>query len=463
MHLKNVFVLAGGTASAQLILFLASPILTRIYSPNEFGLFAVFWSIVSVLTVISSLKYELAIPLATEKERNDIGVASILVLTMFSFTLLIVITALPSSISSYLNLSNDSEILFLIPLCVLACGLYQITTVYSATFKLFSQVSISKLIQSIVLIALQVLLFKLSTLALIIGQLVAALTAAIYLNSYIPVVFSKKSLSKMCFLITKYKKFAIFSTWSGLFNALGMHMPALLFGWLFGAVYAGLYSLAVRMLLTPVGLISTSVTKVLMSDAKGDLASGVLPRKILSIIVFLSYGIGLTMFLVSYFGSDIFEFVFGEEWKDAGKFARWLTPWIVMVFAVSPLGILLELFDKQKDFLFFQISMFFLRAIAIFIGYYMNSVEVALIAFSITSFICWSFLLYYLVKIFSISNGFMQYMPIYFSLFCTLLSFSPPLPEEIKFQVMLIFIFLIVGGYGFLFKKFRSLGWSLGN
>ena len=51
----------SGTVISQIIAILVSPILTRIYSPDDYGVFGVYASIVGIVGVIITLKFEAAI------------------------------------------------------------------------------------------------------------------------------------------------------------------------------------------------------------------------------------------------------------------------------------------------------------------------------------------------------------------------------------------------------------------
>ena len=66
---KSVAIISGGTAFAQVLNALFSPIITRIYNPNEYGVLTVYSSILGIIIVIASLKYELGIPIAEDDEK----------------------------------------------------------------------------------------------------------------------------------------------------------------------------------------------------------------------------------------------------------------------------------------------------------------------------------------------------------------------------------------------------------
>ncbi len=124
---RNVAVIAGGTAAGQSIVVLASPIITRLYTPEEFGVLAVYTSFLGILSVLASLRYELAIPLP-EKDRDA---ASLLVLSLgivvfMSLFIGVGIWILGDYIIHWFNTPALHAYLWLLPLGVLMTGVYQV-------------------------------------------------------------------------------------------------------------------------------------------------------------------------------------------------------------------------------------------------------------------------------------------------------------------------------------------------
>ena len=66
--------LVSGNVLAQVITLLAYFVLTRIYTPDDYGLFNIFYSYIEVLIIFSTCKYELAIVVADD-EREASAVA----------------------------------------------------------------------------------------------------------------------------------------------------------------------------------------------------------------------------------------------------------------------------------------------------------------------------------------------------------------------------------------------------
>ena len=99
-YARNVITLMTGTAFAQALPIAVSPILTRLYSPAEFGVFAMYLAVASILGVLVTGRYELAI-LIPKQDRDAIHIAALsaalsvllsgLLLLLRHFTLLLLV------------------------------------------------------------------------------------------------------------------------------------------------------------------------------------------------------------------------------------------------------------------------------------------------------------------------------------------------------------------------------------
>lgn len=85
----------------------------------------------------------------------------------------------------------------------------------------------------------------------------------------------------------------------------------------------------------------------------------------------------------------LFAVVFGENWEEAGELARWMAPWLAVVFIASPLSTMFTILEKQKQGMYFQGLMLFVRVLAIGIGFHYDSMILAVILFSLFSMLCW--------------------------------------------------------------------------
>lgn len=390
---QGVSVLVGGTVSAQAIMVLASPILTRLYSPEDFGLLAVYASILIFFTVIASLRYELAIPI-TEKDSEALNLVKISIALVFiiSFISIFFVYFLGGYLASKVDQPQLKSYLWLLPLGIIAIGFYNIFNYWSLRNRKFKTIAKTKFTQSVVSLLVQFSCFKLGALALILGQIggQAFGTSSLSKSTISSPEFRKWNVESLKKTVIKYKKFPIFSTWEGLINAAGNQLPPLFFALLFSANAAGLYMLANRVLAMPMALIGGAVANVFLTNAADAYRNNKLYVIFEAVYTKLVYIVMPIMLVLIIDAPQLFSLVFGQDWKDAGEIARWLTPWLSIVFIASPLSTLFSVVDKQKQGMYFQVIMLVFRIVGISIGFYYEDLIVAIALFSLLSMICWT-------------------------------------------------------------------------
>lgn len=389
---QGVSVLVGGTVSAQALMVLASPILTRLYSPEDFGLLAVYGSILIFFTVIASLRYELAIPI-TEKDCEALNLVKISIVLVFiiSFISILFVYFLGEYLAIKVNKPQLEFYLWLLPLGIMTIGLYNTFNYWSLRNRKFKTIAKTKFAQSVVSLLVQFSCFKLSALALILGQISGQAfgTSSLSKSTILSPDFRKWDIKSLKKTIIKYKKFPIFSTWEGLINAAGTQLPPLFFALLFSANAAGLYMLANRVLATPMALIGGAVANVFLTNAADAYRNNKLYMIFEAVYTKLVYIVMPIMLVLIIDAPQLFSLVFGQDWKDAGEIARWLTPWLSTVFIASPLSTLFSVVDKQKQGMYFQCIMLLFRIVGISIGFYYKDLILAIALFSLLSMVCW--------------------------------------------------------------------------
>ncbi|MEO6959657.1 MAG: oligosaccharide flippase family protein, partial [Burkholderiaceae bacterium] len=168
---RSVSVLAGGTAASQLLGLCAAPIVTRLFSPEDFGLLAVYGGLLGLFTVIASLRYELAI-LLPEDDQEAANIATLSLLIVVAISVLSILMALLGhvSISRLLGVPILSHYFWLLPFGVLLVGIYQVFGFWALRTKNFTAMSGTRLKQSLTSIIIQILGYKLGPVALLIGH-----------------------------------------------------------------------------------------------------------------------------------------------------------------------------------------------------------------------------------------------------------------------------------------------------
>ena len=200
-------------------------------------------------------------------------------------------------------------------------------------------------------------------------------------------------------MAVRYKEFPIYSTWSSFFNSASLQLPPILFASLFNPAIAGLYSLAHRALAMPLSLVGRAIADVFFSNAavahrKNELSG--LISDIHDKLAHIAMAPTLILILIA---PELFEFVFGSEWKEAGIYAQWLAPWLYLVFITSPLSTTFSIMEKQAKDAIFQSILLLGRVGAILFGAKTGDVMTTIKLFAVVSAVCWFGLLIWIMMI----------------------------------------------------------------
>lgn len=196
-------------------------------------------------------------------------------------------------------------------------------------------------------------------------------------------------------------RYPAFSLASALLNNLSTQIPVLLLAYLFGVATAGQYTLSLQVLITPMMFLAQAISQVFFSNATSAVKNGEIARETQKLFKVLSkIGIPLAVSLALIL-PEIFIFVFGSSWREAGSYGQFLIPWILIVFITSPVTNLVLVLKKQKQDMYFQGCLLFLRILAIIVGWKINSNSAlsAIMLFGFASFICWITYLFWILKI----------------------------------------------------------------
>ncbi len=329
---RTVSVLVGGTVGSQLLMVLAAPLLTRLYSPDDFGLLAVYAGLLGMQTVLASLRYELAIPLPEDDQHAvHLVVLSLIVVMGMSVLSGVIVLSTGDTISRVLHVSGLRDYLWLLPVGMLLAGIYQVFYYWALRTKQFQTIARTRIRQALTTLAIQLSCFKIGGVALLIGQAGGQGMGSISLakSALSRPEFRKISWKDIRWVAWRYRHFPIFSTWGGIFNAAGSQLPLLMFAALFSTSAAGFYALAQRVLAMPMTVVGQAIGNVFFSKAAEAYREGSLDKLVQSVhdkLAQIAMPPAMVMIMT---GPELFIAVFGAKWAQSGEFARWMAPWPV--------------------------------------------------------------------------------------------------------------------------------------
>lgn len=363
--LVDVVVMAGGTAVSQALLFMTTPLITRLYEPDNFGVWSLIKSLGSIFAVVASWRYELSIVLPKQdKEAANLFAASVSIAIAMSGLLFAVVSLFGTQVAQLLSTKEIVPWLWVLPLMLLLTGIYQSGNYWSTRKHHFSRLAISRIIQSVVMLAIQLgLALTIGAdssgliLGMIIGQIAATGALAFQIwredGTFIIESWNWQSIKDG---ISSNRNFPLYVAPYSFISNLSQQMIVLLLGIFTTTKIAGLYGFASIIVLMPIGLISAALNQVFFVKASQQLESGSLGpfvAKVLTSIVLVT----TPLFCFFIFNVEwLFTNIFGDKWTEASTYAIYLGFSGFMLLYTSWLDRIYDVLGKQRILLSMDIG-----------------------------------------------------------------------------------------------------------
>jgi O-antigen/teichoic acid export membrane protein len=353
---RAVVVLMTGTAFGQLLVLIASPLLTRLYTPDDFGVLGVFSALLMVFGIAVSLRYELAIPLAEDDASmvNLLALSLLLALLVSSLTG-VVVWLWGEMIAGWLNTEALQPLLWLLPVGLFAMGCNRALIHWATRRQAFGQITRTQMSRSVGQVTVQLgcgylALGPIGLLAgQIIGQSAGITTLTLAFRRVEGSLWRTVRLRDMARAAARFRNLPTFGAGAALLSNVGRFAPALFVAALYGAQVAGWFALAQRILAPPV-YVSNAVARVYLSEApRRARAEGTGIYKLFKTTVWrlLVFGV-LALGLVIIAGPQLFGLIFGSVWAEAGRYAQFLAFVSLGQLVVGPIAQTLAIFERQE-------------------------------------------------------------------------------------------------------------------
>lgn len=375
----DFFTMATGRIIGQTIPILLTPLLTRLYTPEEFGLFAIFVAITAILALLANGRYNLAIMLP----KKDVNIFNLFILSnlinfIFCTLLLILVVIFRGPLMVLFSFESSPSVLYLIPLGTFVIGAFEPLYYLGLRKKCFKILSGNLIFQYSLISFLKIgfAFLAIGGLGLILGHVIGYLAGISFLTILLirnktflnfKLSINKESLFK---LANTYKKFPMYSLPADTLSAFSREMPNLLINNFFGSAIVGHFSLTQRVLSSPINLISAAISDVFREKASNDYRNTKSCREIyiktfqkLFLFSFLPFT------LLFFFAPAIVPFIFGQEWTPAGEYIRIMTLLFFLRFSIAPISSIFYLTGKQVYKLIWEVVSFTVIVSSFYIGY----------------------------------------------------------------------------------------------
>jgi lipopolysaccharide exporter len=383
---SSVMKMASGPMVTQILSILLMPIIVRLYSPESFGEFALFGSIVAPIALFSCMGYQTAIMLTKDNESTASIVALSLLFTsvvsIASACILFFITNLYET--EILNLGLD-PVIWLIPVIIFMHGIFMILRYWNLKNGHFGNIAVANIVlfvgtNSYILGA--GFLFGGLGIHLIIAGVVGSLFNIIFLGRRVLDdgllgLIKCAEWGGVVNIARRYKQFPQYNLFIDLLSRITQYIPIYMFAYFFSQTVVGLYALGLRLLNMPMSLLGNSIGEVFFHRDNKDVSpiSGDKVEELFEILALLG---ALPFVILSLIGDIIFTFAFGDMWSQAGVYVQILSFYIFLRFITLPVNYLVIRMEKQKYLLIFNIILVLIHVVAITIGGLLDNVLVSL-------------------------------------------------------------------------------------
>jgi len=356
--IRDTSTLVLGTAVAHLINLALMPILTRLYTSNQFGTFSLYMVVLSIGSVMACLSYEPALVLPEEdQEAEDLLGALIRLAVLMASVGFLFVLLLRKELATLLKAPDLLDPLLWLPVNLLTVGLYQAFNYRSIRYRRFQRLSLSRGLQAGVTDGLQIGggLAGVGIHSLVLGQIVGQVTASCVLakgGGPAPSSGPRKkplAFSRYISLLVRYRNFPFYSTWGTLMNVAASQNVPVILSMSFGTMVTGYFFMAIRLVSAPMALIGNALGQVLLQRAsrelteKGNLSQLVAKTISRSLLLW-----GPVFLLVAWVAPGVISLYLGPEWKESGRYVQALTPLFFLQILTSPISVVLIALQKQR-------------------------------------------------------------------------------------------------------------------
>jgi O-antigen/teichoic acid export membrane protein len=376
---RSASVLVGGTAAAQALNILALPVLTRLYSPEEFSILVVYIALQTMISVIACMRLEIAIPLP----QDDVEAANLLALALglaLASALLISVCVFTFGDWFFQTLGQPQlrPYGWLLPFGVWLAGSYAAMQFWSTRKKRFPTMARAQMMQAGSGLGAQLGLgwAGVGPVGLLLGH--ALIAGAGGFNLALKAWRSDRSAMRgvsrlgMTQALRQYRRFPQYSTCEALANNAAIQVPMILIAALAIGPEAGFVLLAMRALGTPVNLVGGAVGQVYLSRAAEEMRAGRLPEFTKDVLKGLARVAIAPLVLIAVIAPPAFALVFGEEWRRAGELVMWMMPWFVLKLLSSPVSMVMHVKMMQRAMLVLMLVGLLTRIIMTLVAYWFD-------------------------------------------------------------------------------------------
>lgn len=397
--IRNTTTLLTGNVISQLVAFLIIPIIANKYTPAQFGYLALFMSFVTLLRIVSTARYDYAIIIAdSQNEANALLRLATKINALFSTGLLAFIFLGKLLFPQLSYFQELGWFVYLIPFMVFLAGFCTSCSYYLNKKKEYSAMARADVSISVSISGMKLGFgfVRLTEIGLILASFIGQLVGSVYYFIKVGRSSFRRNELSLKTIAKKHSNFPLYILPKELIHNFSSRLPFLLLVVYFGSELLGYYSMATMLLLTPLGLIVTALTRVLYQRFADNVKNRetIIPfyKKYMSRIILCAVPAFILLFFLI---KPAFSLLFADNWSNSIVYIQIIIPWMLIYFIASPFDFVPNIFGKQQKAVLFDIIYFVLCLTGLCIGIYFESFQLAIILFSTAGIINFTFLLFW--------------------------------------------------------------------
>lgn len=372
---RNVGKLLSANVIAQALGILVYPVLTRLYAPEDFALLSLFASIASVAALVATSEYQYAIVLPKEDDKAHSLVQLCLMLLLGLVAVMVLSIPFSGLIADCFKAPELARWWWLMPLCVLAMGLWNILNYWYIRRKAFTRVSGYQITQSVFAVSGKI---GFGLLGWLHGGMILAVVFAPLLSVFVSIGLAwKKHLrelldvqrSRIKEVAGEYANFPKFNLPRSLVNSVAQSLPIWLLTPKFGLEEVGQLSLALMAAFVPLNIIARACYQVLFQRVSELVQQRQSIRPVLRRFMLFTIGMmAVGMTVVYLIVPQLVTVLFGAEWLEAATIIRRLFPYLMLVPICGSLCFLSDVFGKQQMAMWLETGYTVAMGVTLFLG-----------------------------------------------------------------------------------------------
>lgn len=352
---RSVLTLMTGTTLANVLPIVVAPVLTRLYSPGDFGTFALYTAAAALVAVAATGRYEMAIVLPAE----DADAFELLGLSLFLAGAVAIASALfvaifHSGLLKALHAPALSTWLWLLPFGVLLMAAAQALGNWLNRRREYRRIAESRITQAVATALLAITLARAGLgaggliLGALVGQALATVLLALATWNGIRGAGLRFTRAGMRREAVRHQAFPRINALHALIDNLNASASLIVLSTFFGTTVVGHYAMVMRVLTAPVTLMGSAISQVFYQRAAAEQHRSGDLRPLVSALLRRTVWIALPCALILLLAAPtLFTWAFGAKWAAAGHYARLLAPYTFFYFLAAPLAFLPFVVQQQ--------------------------------------------------------------------------------------------------------------------